>query len=289
MLDRRAGQLAHDQDIFTRDVFAEVVRRLTAEMTSSGIRHVDLRVGVLMHRWPWIGSLADAIGAFKAAMPGSDALTILLPKAGAADQRGRASRRVCCRRRVAAVRVRGHRVSGAGRSANRGGTGHGRARTSPRTGAEKATDGAGGSGFADRSHPNHYLTWHFRRPARCRHYPRYPGLAWCLGCRARRRCAGWRRWHGAPATRACPSRRVFSAGSTSMTRRREAAIRDSSASSSSSWSSIDLTCSPFKGLTTKHERGARRGSGRGGLCLRCRRRVSRCARETRIGECARRR
>jgi hypothetical protein len=76
MLDRRAGQLAHHQDIFTRDVFAEVVRRLTAEMTSSGIRHVDLRVGVRMHRWPWIGSLADAIRAFKAAMPGPEALTV---------------------------------------------------------------------------------------------------------------------------------------------------------------------------------------------------------------------
>ena len=74
---RPAGRpLAHDQDIFTRDVFAEVVRRLTAEMTSSGIRHVDLRVGVLMRRWPWIGSLADAIRAFKAAMPGPDALTV---------------------------------------------------------------------------------------------------------------------------------------------------------------------------------------------------------------------
>jgi Adenosine deaminase len=45
-------------------------------MTSSGIRHVDLRVGVLMHRWPWIGSLADAIMAFKAAMPGPEALTV---------------------------------------------------------------------------------------------------------------------------------------------------------------------------------------------------------------------
>jgi hypothetical protein len=44
-------------------------------MISSGIRHVDLRVGVLMHRWPWIGSLADAIRAFKAAMPGPEALT----------------------------------------------------------------------------------------------------------------------------------------------------------------------------------------------------------------------
>jgi hypothetical protein len=34
--------------------------------SGSGIRHIDLRVGVLMHRWPWIGSLADAVGAFKA-------------------------------------------------------------------------------------------------------------------------------------------------------------------------------------------------------------------------------
>ena len=45
-------------------------------MTSSGIRHVDLRVGVLMHRWPWIGSLADAIGAFRSALPGPDTLTV---------------------------------------------------------------------------------------------------------------------------------------------------------------------------------------------------------------------
>ena len=40
------------------------------EMTSSGIGHVDLRVGVLMHRWPWIGSLADTIGAFRAGLSG---------------------------------------------------------------------------------------------------------------------------------------------------------------------------------------------------------------------------
>ena len=76
VLDRQVGRLAHDQDIFTREVFAEVVRRLTAEMTSSGIRHVDLRIGVRMHRWPWIGSLADAIRAFNAAMPGPEALTV---------------------------------------------------------------------------------------------------------------------------------------------------------------------------------------------------------------------
>ena len=45
-------------------------------MTGSGIRHVDLRVGVLMHRWPWIGSLADAVGAFRAEMPVPQALTV---------------------------------------------------------------------------------------------------------------------------------------------------------------------------------------------------------------------
>jgi hypothetical protein len=60
----------------TRDVFAEVVRRLAGEMTGSGISHVDLRVGVLMHRWPWIGSLTEAIGAFDAEMPGPETLTI---------------------------------------------------------------------------------------------------------------------------------------------------------------------------------------------------------------------
>jgi hypothetical protein len=50
--------------------------------------------------------------------------------------------------------VHGHRVPGSERSTDRGGTGHGRARTSPRTGAEKATDGAGGSGHADRPRPD---------------------------------------------------------------------------------------------------------------------------------------
>jgi len=76
MLDEQVGRLAHGQDIFTRDVFTEIVRQLAGEMSGSGVRHVDLRVGVRMHRWPWIGTLADAIGAFKAAMPGPEALTV---------------------------------------------------------------------------------------------------------------------------------------------------------------------------------------------------------------------
>jgi len=76
LLDGQVTHLTQGQDIFTREVFAEVVRRLGEEMTSSGIRHVDLRVGVLMHRWPWIGSLADAIGAFGAGLPGPDTLTV---------------------------------------------------------------------------------------------------------------------------------------------------------------------------------------------------------------------
>lgn len=76
MLDRQVTRLTQDRDIFTREVFAEVVRRLGEEMTSSGIRHVDLRVGVLMHRWPWIGTLADAIGAFRAGLPGPEALSV---------------------------------------------------------------------------------------------------------------------------------------------------------------------------------------------------------------------
>jgi hypothetical protein len=76
LLDGEVARLTRGQDIFTREVFDEVVRRLGEEMTSSGIRHVDLRVGVLMHRWPWIGSLADTIGAFRSALPGPDTLTV---------------------------------------------------------------------------------------------------------------------------------------------------------------------------------------------------------------------
>jgi hypothetical protein len=76
LLDRQVGRMTQGQDIFTREVFAEVVRRLGEEMTGSGIRHVDLRVGVLMHRWPWIATLADAIGAFRAGLPGPDQLTV---------------------------------------------------------------------------------------------------------------------------------------------------------------------------------------------------------------------
>jgi Adenosine deaminase len=76
LLDGEVAWLAYGQDIFTREVFDEVVRRLGEEMTSSGIRHVDLRVGVLMHRWPWIGGLAGAIGAFRSALPAPNALTV---------------------------------------------------------------------------------------------------------------------------------------------------------------------------------------------------------------------
>jgi adenosine deaminase len=76
LLDERVTRLAQGQDIFTREVFAEVARRLGKEMTSSGIGHVDLRAGVIMHRWPWIGSLADAIGAIRAELPGRDRLTV---------------------------------------------------------------------------------------------------------------------------------------------------------------------------------------------------------------------
>jgi adenosine deaminase len=76
LLDRQVTRLTQDRDIFTCEVFSEVVRRLGEEMANSGIRHVDLRVGVLMHRWPWIGTLADAIGALRAGLPGPDTLTV---------------------------------------------------------------------------------------------------------------------------------------------------------------------------------------------------------------------
>ena len=45
-----------------------------------------------------------------------------------------------------------------------------------RLGGQKATDGTGGSGCADRPPGFLPLTWHFRMPARCR--PSSPGLGW---------------------------------------------------------------------------------------------------------------
>jgi hypothetical protein len=43
----------------------------------------------------------------------------------------------------------------------------------PRTGTVKPTDGAGGSGYADRPPGFVPLTWHFRMPAHCRRLPRH--------------------------------------------------------------------------------------------------------------------
>lgn len=58
-------------------------------------------------------------------------------------------------------------------------------RLGPRTGAEKATDGAGRSGYADRPPGFLPLTWHFRMPARCRHLPRHQART-RAGCHGRR-------------------------------------------------------------------------------------------------------
>jgi len=78
--------------------------------------------------------------------------------------------------------VRGRRVPGCERSTDRGGTGHGRARTGPRTTAEKATDGAGGSGMQTAPTRIPALTCLFRMPARrrrrLRHRLRGRPVAW---------------------------------------------------------------------------------------------------------------
>jgi len=76
LLDAQIARLAQDQGIFTRELFTQIVGRLGEEMSSAGISHVDLRIGLIMHRWPWITDLDDAIGAFRAALPSPDTLTV---------------------------------------------------------------------------------------------------------------------------------------------------------------------------------------------------------------------
>jgi hypothetical protein len=92
-----------------------------------------------------------------------------------------------------AVRAHGRRRNGprtrTGRTTDEVGTGHGRGRKNPRTGPVGAV-----SLTASTRIPT--LTWHFRRPARCRRHLRHRGLARHPGCRGLRRCAGWRRWPG---------------------------------------------------------------------------------------------
>jgi len=80
---------------------------------------------------------------------------------------------------------------------------HGRARTSPRTGAEKATDRAGGSGYADRSHSDSRSDLPFQDACSVSPSPSSPGSPRRLLCRGPRQCAGWRRWPG----RRCSGRR----------------------------------------------------------------------------------
>jgi len=88
--------------------------------------------------------------------------------------------------------VRGHRVPGYERSADRGGTGHGRPRTSPRTTAETATDGAGGSGYADRLRPNSRSELQFQDACSMSPSPSSPGSSSASGMPRARRCAGRR-------------------------------------------------------------------------------------------------
>jgi Adenosine deaminase len=76
LLDRQVARLGQGQDIFSREVFTEVIRRLCEEMTSSGVGHVDLRVGVLTRRWPWLGGPADLIEAFRGELAVHGALTV---------------------------------------------------------------------------------------------------------------------------------------------------------------------------------------------------------------------
>jgi hypothetical protein len=77
-------------------------------------------------------------------------------------------------RDFASVAVRGNADGYADRPTGTKPVRYASVRTGPvaRTGAEKATDGAGGSGYADRPPGFLALTWHFRIPTRYHRLPR---------------------------------------------------------------------------------------------------------------------
>ena len=135
--------------------------------------------------------------------------TLAPPESPPADQRGRASRRVCGPP-PSAMRPW---VPGFGVRAV-----HEPRRNPPRTGTDRPTDGHGPAHGRGRRRPRTgpagavmqtaltripALTCHFRMPAPCRRRPRHRGLARCPGCRGPRRCAGWLRRPG----RRCSGRR----------------------------------------------------------------------------------
>ena len=135
--------------------------------------------------------------------------TLAPPESPPADQRGRASSRVCGPP-PSAMRPW---VPGFGVRAV-----HEPRRKPPRTGTDRPTDGHGPAHGRGRRRPRTgpagavmqtpltripALTCHFRMTAPCRRRPRHRGLARCPGCRGPRRCAGWLRWPG----RRCSGRR----------------------------------------------------------------------------------
>ncbi len=76
MLEQRVRRLAEREDIFSHEVFAQIISRLCDEMSRSDVDHIDLRVGVVTSRWPWIRDLADAIEIFRDELANYDALTV---------------------------------------------------------------------------------------------------------------------------------------------------------------------------------------------------------------------
>lgn len=57
--------LANNEDIFSELTFRRIVRHLLAEMASSSVEHVDLRIGPSTGRWRWMRSAVDGLDIFQ--------------------------------------------------------------------------------------------------------------------------------------------------------------------------------------------------------------------------------
>lgn len=65
LLEEYIQQFARLNDIFTEQVFKQVVQDLLIQLEQSQVGHVDLRIGISAKKWSWMETIADGIQVFE--------------------------------------------------------------------------------------------------------------------------------------------------------------------------------------------------------------------------------